>query len=312
MSFEAMRRGVAVKGLSKADKVLLWVLADHANQQDSCWQSVKTLAEEAEMSERQVQRSIISLENKGLVQVQRGSGRHRTSLYRLTLPSRDERVTFETERVTFETERVTSETERVTPTSPESVYESVKESVKESSSLQVEPAKSEAPSSQAALLEDAPPELPTHRKPSKRKATDDAAPKDDMHRRMFEELCFITQGHRTYKALGKMGGALGKEAKTLRELGYTVEDLQAWHAQIWPHHWKVKKGSKPSFTDISNGLAEYVEKGRNASLCINGAPSTVNGNGSGHAAGSKVTEVFGGKMTTVNGRTVRQVSYTLD
>src|SRR5699024_5700875 len=86
MSIEALncaRRVGAVGVLRPAEILLLWQLADSANQRDwACWPSQKTLARETNQSLRTVNSQINRLKNLGLVQVEerRGKGGGRVGL----------------------------------------------------------------------------------------------------------------------------------------------------------------------------------------------------------------------------------------
>jgi hypothetical protein len=64
----------------------LLALADYADENGQCWPSIEQLATRCRLSKRQVQRNLITLEESGeLFKVERGSGRGRTSNYRLNL-----------------------------------------------------------------------------------------------------------------------------------------------------------------------------------------------------------------------------------
>src|SRR5699024_617826 len=86
MSIEALnwaRRVGAVGVLRPAEILLLWQLADSANQRDwACWPSQKTLARETNQSLRTVNSQINRLKNLGLVRVsdRRGKGGGRVGL----------------------------------------------------------------------------------------------------------------------------------------------------------------------------------------------------------------------------------------
>src|SRR5699024_791599 len=86
MSIEALnwaRRVGAVGVLRPAEILLLWQLADSANQRDwACWPSQKTLARETNQSLRTVNSQINRLKGLGLIQVEdrRGKGGGRIGL----------------------------------------------------------------------------------------------------------------------------------------------------------------------------------------------------------------------------------------
>lgn len=63
--------------------LVLLALADAANDKGLCWPSVHTLARKSRLSERHVVRILRSLENSGLLEVQRGCAGFGTNLYRV-------------------------------------------------------------------------------------------------------------------------------------------------------------------------------------------------------------------------------------
>jgi hypothetical protein len=72
-----------VTGITPAEKLLLFVLSDYHNTvKRICWPSLKTIAEEALMSERNASRLLESLERKGILHRVVGTGRGKTTCYR--------------------------------------------------------------------------------------------------------------------------------------------------------------------------------------------------------------------------------------
>jgi hypothetical protein len=70
------------KGISPAEKLLLFVLADYHNTvKKVCWPSLKVLAEESLMSERNASRLLDALVTKGILSRVVGMGRGNTTLY---------------------------------------------------------------------------------------------------------------------------------------------------------------------------------------------------------------------------------------
>lgn len=105
--------------------LVLLALADYANDDGESFPSVESLALKARLSERQTQRTLITLVSERWLSIYGGEGRgkagRRTSLYRLTPQPRGDMVTpVPAQGVTSETERgdagdtrgVTSETKR--------------------------------------------------------------------------------------------------------------------------------------------------------------------------------------------------------
>ena len=74
--------------LPLAQKMLLTVLADRANEDGECWPGQASLAKRCSLSERAVRDNLSKLEKLGLVEVinRRVNGRQATSIYRLHIP----------------------------------------------------------------------------------------------------------------------------------------------------------------------------------------------------------------------------------
>jgi hypothetical protein len=83
-----------VKGISPTEKLLLFVLADYHNTvKRICWPSMKVLAEEALMSERNASRLLEALETKGILSRVVGLGRGNTTCYRfVALDGKDDNL----------------------------------------------------------------------------------------------------------------------------------------------------------------------------------------------------------------------------
>jgi hypothetical protein len=59
----------------------------------------------------------------------------------------------------------------------------------------------------------------------------------------LEALCWVCHGHQNTKALTEAQmGALTAEAKKIRELGYSKEDLREWWQKVWRLDWRWDKG----------------------------------------------------------------------
>ncbi len=83
MSIDAINFAWHIKEVSRSERLLLLSLADHANAQDLCWPSIKTLAEKALMSERLVQTTLRKLEAKNIIATESMAGPKGTNMYYL-------------------------------------------------------------------------------------------------------------------------------------------------------------------------------------------------------------------------------------
>jgi len=95
--------------------LLLLALADFANDEGTCWPSVKTLARKCRLGKRQTQNLLGKLEEEGEIsRLDMGGGRGNTTTYRVNYvaPFDDERVQSSTERVQSGAERVQSSAEK--------------------------------------------------------------------------------------------------------------------------------------------------------------------------------------------------------
>jgi hypothetical protein len=66
-------------------KAVLWALADQADDDGEAWPSMAALVEATCLSERTVQGAIAALRATGIISITPGGGRHRTTLYRLSM-----------------------------------------------------------------------------------------------------------------------------------------------------------------------------------------------------------------------------------
>jgi hypothetical protein len=72
--------------LNGSKLLALLALVDYANEQDTCWPSIPTLARRTRVSERQATRIIQWLEEHGYIEcVERGNGKGHSSRYLITL-----------------------------------------------------------------------------------------------------------------------------------------------------------------------------------------------------------------------------------
>ncbi len=77
---------------------------------------------------------------------------------------------------------------------------------------------------------------------------------------MFGALCQIVLGHSTYTALsGKNKAQLGTESSNLLKIGATPELVASWYKEKWRSGWPGKNGTAPSFEQVRNGVAAYIE-----------------------------------------------------
>ena len=109
MSIEAVRHVLERSKTKGAQRLILIVIADHADREGIAWPSVQTIARLANCSERFVKKTIKKLKSGELI-IEKGGGRGRSNRYRIPL----ERVNSgspitESERVNSETERVNSD-----------------------------------------------------------------------------------------------------------------------------------------------------------------------------------------------------------
>lgn len=80
-------------GLTPFQKLTLMVLAEHADDQGrNSWPSVATIGNEAELSERTVQRSLRELVIRQVIVADTGGGRSRTTRYSVLMTPRSDRV----------------------------------------------------------------------------------------------------------------------------------------------------------------------------------------------------------------------------
>lgn len=84
MSMAALRWVRPVR-CTPTQKVVLWALADHADDRGEAWPSIAGLIEATCLSERSVRGALRELEACGLIKTSPGGGRNRTSTYRLAM-----------------------------------------------------------------------------------------------------------------------------------------------------------------------------------------------------------------------------------
>lgn len=67
MSVQQITKALALRGVSQAEKLLLIVLANYADENGRCWPSQKRLGDDAAMSDRSVRTAFVKLEKAGLI-----------------------------------------------------------------------------------------------------------------------------------------------------------------------------------------------------------------------------------------------------
>ena len=106
MSFEAVRHVLENSKTKGAQRLILVVVAEHADKNGLAWPSIETIARLANCSERFVKKTISELKSEELT-IERGGGRGRSNRYRIPIERVNPASPFE------ETETVNSKTERV-------------------------------------------------------------------------------------------------------------------------------------------------------------------------------------------------------
>ena len=84
MSMAALR-WVRPLSVTSTQKVILWAMADQADDEGQCWPSVAGLMEATCLSERALRDALRTLEAAGILSTEVGGGRNRTSTYRLLM-----------------------------------------------------------------------------------------------------------------------------------------------------------------------------------------------------------------------------------
>lgn len=77
----------------------------------------------------------------------------------------------------------------------------------------------------------------------------------------FGALCWLIYGHKEYKLLSKIDKiAIGRTAKEIRGLEYTIDDLRTWYKTIWckefPGLQKSGAIQNPRLKDIKTGIGK--------------------------------------------------------
>ena len=87
MSIKLMNKVAEIKTGSPTKKMILFMLADRANDEGFCWPSLKTIAKVCELNEATVSRNIKSMINDGLLWAEKKKmgGKFNNNVYHLTL-----------------------------------------------------------------------------------------------------------------------------------------------------------------------------------------------------------------------------------
>lgn len=115
MSIEAVRHVLEQSKTKGAQRLILLVIAEHADRNGIAWPSVETIARLANCSQRFVKRTIAKLDAGELV-LERGGGRGRSNRYRIPLEKVNSGSPITNlERVNSGTERVNSDAQKGEP-----------------------------------------------------------------------------------------------------------------------------------------------------------------------------------------------------
>lgn len=253
---------------SGSHKLVLLALAEHAdNTTDTCYPSMQTLADMACISVRQVINIISDLKESGDIEVISTRGRSQSNTYKLTLKCEsdfillneteaDNNVKSSVNNVKPSTNNVKPSTEKcemgftltnIEPNTINTLSTNVDEQARPNSVLSE--GKKEKRTSKKSTVATQPP-------------TDDddaAATQTPEQQEWFGALCWLVYGHKDYKLLGKIDKiAIGKTAKEIRELEYTIDDLRNWYKTIWCKEFPgLQKGGviqNPRLKDIKTGI----------------------------------------------------------
>ena len=115
MSYKVVRHVLEKSQTKGAQRLILLVIAEHADESGISWPSIETIARLANCSTRYVQRTIRNLNSEELI-IDRGGGRSRSNRYRIPLEKvNPSSLMQDPERVKLETERVNSDAQNSEP-----------------------------------------------------------------------------------------------------------------------------------------------------------------------------------------------------
>jgi pyocin large subunit-like protein len=114
-------------GAAPTVRLVLYALADMANDDGECWPSIASLVERTGLGERAIQTALAGLVSAGTLAVERGGGRGRTNLYRFQYPAPGAETPQEKPRFSrnpaAETPFLTTETPHLTTETPQQMRE---------------------------------------------------------------------------------------------------------------------------------------------------------------------------------------------
>ena len=253
---------------SGSHKLVLLALAEYANDSDECWPSMQTLSDMTCVSVRQIINIITELKNSGYLEVIATRGRSQSNHYKLIVKCEAD-CTLLSE---MEAENNVKSSVNNVKSSVNNVKSSVEKceahftrSVIEPNTINTLSTNVDVQSTQTSLSSDGKKQKPDKPKKASQPATDadaDAEPTQTPEQQeWFGALCWLIYGHKEYKLLSKIDKiAIGKTAKEIRGLEYTIDDLRTWYKTIWCKEFPglQKNGTiqNPRLKDIKTGIGK--------------------------------------------------------
>lgn len=116
-------------------------------------------------------------------------------------------------------------------------------------------------STQTSLSSDGKKQKPDKPKKVSQPADADEPTQTPEQQEWFGALCWLIYGHKEYKLLSKIDKiAIGRTAKEIRGLEYTIDDLRTWYKTIWckefPGLQKSGAIQNPRLKDIKTGIGK--------------------------------------------------------
>lgn len=259
--------------------VLLLALADMANNSGYCWPSLETLQQRARLSHRQnVIKAIAEMEETGEVWVERNRGRNHSNNYIVTAGmSADELASTLTDNFDYTPTEATDKANEFLKRSPQTTL--LKRSPQTQNVVNELHFNEEnvvvglikcSPQTTRSVIEPIINNIstqPSEKAVGKKQKKETAEQKEDTEQsKWFSALCWLVYGHQDYKLLSKTDCiAVGKTAKQLRELSYTLDELRAWYRDKWSNEWPGKQPGKaeiqkPTLKQIKNGIGQVKAK----------------------------------------------------
>jgi len=290
MSIEIMNRVWDHSQQQGTKLVLLLALADMANNSGYCWPSLETLQQRARLSHRQnVIKAIAEMEEIGEVWVERNRGRNHSNNYIVTAGmSADELASTLTNNFDYTPTEAIDKANEFLKRSPQTTLSKRSpqtQNVVDESHLNQENVVKElhfdeenvvvglikcSPQTTRSVIEpiiNNIPAQPSEKPVGKKQKKETAEQKEDPEQsKWFSALCWLVYGHQDYKLLSKTDCiAVGKTAKQLRELNYTIDELREWYRDKWSIEWPGKQQGKaeiqkPSLKQIKTGIGQVKAK----------------------------------------------------